>query len=179
MMYREVYKEMVTGGIAVRLDNKVCMTKEGETVKRTMPIDLVLQRETRLCAQIGCCLWMRLTRIRCRLKMETCAVRSFVQSITASAHTSSNKGLTLHRSWIYWCNGHTIFVYYYIRSKGAQCNLGTRPWSDSRMDWRRWQSERECGTRETKKNSDLFYVLPRCSWLGGLDPHGTTLPSSG
>ena len=30
-MYCEVYKEMVTGGIARRLDNKVCMTKEGET----------------------------------------------------------------------------------------------------------------------------------------------------
>ena len=33
MMYCEVYKEMVKGGIAVRLDNKVCMTKEGETVE--------------------------------------------------------------------------------------------------------------------------------------------------
>ena len=31
----------------------------------------------------------------------------------------------------------------------------------------------------TKKIPDLFYVLPRCSWLGGLDPHGTTLSSSG
>jgi hypothetical protein len=33
MMYREVYKEMVKGGIAVRLDDKMYMTKEGETVE--------------------------------------------------------------------------------------------------------------------------------------------------
>ena len=33
MMYREVYKEMVKGGIAVRLDDKVYMTKEGEAVE--------------------------------------------------------------------------------------------------------------------------------------------------
>ena len=34
MMYREVYKDMVKGGIAVRLlDNKVFMSKEGEAVE--------------------------------------------------------------------------------------------------------------------------------------------------
>ena len=33
-MYREVYKDMVKGGIAVRLlDNKVFMSKEGEAVE--------------------------------------------------------------------------------------------------------------------------------------------------
>ena len=30
-----------------------------------------------------------------------------------------------------------------------------------------------------QKNPDLFFVLPWCSWQGGLDPHNTTLPSSG
>lgn len=33
MMYHKVYKEMVKGGIAVSLDDKVYMTKEGETVE--------------------------------------------------------------------------------------------------------------------------------------------------
>jgi hypothetical protein len=35
------------------------------------------------------------------------------------------------------------------------------------------------GIVDSKKIPDLFSVLPRCSWLRGLDPHGTTLPSSG
>ena len=30
-----------------------------------------------------------------------------------------------------------------------------------------------------EKTPDLFYVLPLCSWLGGLNPHDTILPSSG
>jgi hypothetical protein len=38
----------------------------------------------------------------------------------------------------------------------------------------------EGGTKDcTIKIPDLFYLLLRCSSLGGLDPHGTTLPSSG
>ena len=32
---------------------------------------------------------------------------------------------------------------------------------------------------EGTKISDLFYVLPLYSCFGGLDPHGTILPSSG
>ena len=31
----------------------------------------------------------------------------------------------------------------------------------------------------TTKMPGLFYVLRRCSWLGGLNPHSTKLPSSG
>ncbi len=43
-------------------------------------------------------------------------------------------------------------------------------------DWY-WMASQSASAH--KQIPDLFNVLPRCSWLGGLDPHGMTLPSNG
>jgi hypothetical protein len=42
MMYNKVYKEMVKGGIAVTLDDKVYMTKEGETVEENWRVTVLV-----------------------------------------------------------------------------------------------------------------------------------------
>ncbi len=76
-------------------------------------------------------------------------------------------------------SSHTIFSMIQNKEGLAIVNVHKKGMDRSQSLWQRVDVSDYQPNAMSWKIPDLFYLLLRCSWLGGLDPHDTTPPSSG